>query len=85
MHYLNMKGDEWKRYTYPNQKLLAGLENNIQNIHRGANHFQYTILDRFRQHCQQAQDNKELRIKFICGEMTETKYENATIEKRYTI
>ena len=67
----NMKGDEWKRYTYPNQKLLAGLENNIQNIHRGANHFQYTILDRFRQHCQQAQDNKELRIKFICGEMTE--------------
>ncbi len=67
----NMKGDEWRRYTYPNQKLLAGLENNIQNIHRGANHFQYTILDRFRQHCQQAQDNKELRIKFICGEMTE--------------
>lgn len=67
----NMKEDEWKRYTYPNQKLLAGLENNIQNIHRGANHFQYTILDRFRQHCQQAQDNKELRIKFICGEMTE--------------
>ena len=65
------KGDEWKRYTYPRQKLLEGLENNIQNIHRGANHFQYTILDRFREHCQQAQDNKELRIKFICGEIDE--------------
>ena len=64
--------EEWKRYTVGGQDTLVGLDNNIQNLHRGANHFQYTIIDRFRQHCQQAQDNKELRIKFICGEIDES-------------
>ena len=73
----NLLGDivsnngEWNRYTRGGQNALEGLDNNIQNLHRGANHFQYTIIDRFRQHCQQAQDNKELRIKFICGEIDE--------------
>ena len=64
--------EEWKRYTVGGQDTLVGLDNNIQNLHRGANHFQYTIIDRVRQHCQQAQDNKELRIKFICGEINES-------------
>ena len=75
------QGNEWKRYTYPNQSILAGLENNIQNIHRGANHFQYTILDRYRQHCQQAQDNKELRIKFICGEIKEDQIKTQLLKR----
>ena len=72
---------EWNRYTRGGQNALEGLDNNIQNLHRGANHFQYTIIDRFRQHCQQAQDNKELRIKFICGEIDETNMKTQLLKR----
>ena len=83
----NLLGDivsnngEWNRYTRGGQNALEGLDNNIQNLHRGANHFQYTIIDRFRQHCQQAQDNKELRIKFICGEIDETNMKTQLLKR----
>ena len=83
----NLLGDivsnngEWNRYTIGGQNALEGLDNNIQNLHRGANHFQYTIIDRFRQHCQQAQDNKELRIKFICGEIDETNMKTQLLKR----
>ena len=65
--------NSWSRYTRGGPKTWDGMQNTIQSLHRGANHFQYTILDRHREHCQQAQDNKQLRIKFICGEITEEK------------
>ena len=73
--------EEWKRYTIGGQSTLDGLDNNVQNLHRGANHFQYTIIDRFRQYCQQAQDNKELRIKFICGEIDETNMKTQLLKR----
>tara|TARA_B000000475_G_scaffold257640_2_gene239043 strand:- start:740 stop:2398 length:1659 start_codon:yes stop_codon:yes gene_type:complete len=73
-------------HTYERYKKLwdnwyNGFESIINFAHRGANHFQYTILDRFRQHCQQALDNKELRIKFICGEINEEKMKTQLIKK----
>ena len=69
----SIKDDSWKRYTQGGGNTWDGIQNTIQSLHRGANHFQYTILDRHREHCQQAQNNKQLRIKFICGEITEEK------------
>ena len=50
-------------------------------MHRGANHFQYTILDSMRQTLQRNRDNKDLRIKFIVGEITENKMKSTLISR----
>lgn len=46
--------------------------NKIMELHRGATHFQYAILDPMREAIQENNDNQELRIKFIIGEIDET-------------
>ena len=72
----------YNRYTRYDLAWYDGMfRKDIRNIHRGAQHFQYAILDRFRQHCQHALDNKELRIKFICGEIDEDKMKTQLIKK----
>jgi len=53
----------------------------IMKMHRGANHFQYTILDSMRQTLQRNRDNKDLRIKFIVGEITENKMKSTLISR----
>ena len=87
---VNKTNSEWDRYRHKTfiTQLQAGritvfeaIKLNIQRLHRGANHFQYTIIDRFRQHCQQAQDNKPLRIKFICGEIDEKEMKTQLIKR----
>jgi len=59
----------YKRFT----DLPVEMEINycVQRLHRGASHFQHTVLDTYRARCQHNQDNKQLRLKFICGEITE--------------
>ena len=76
------KDETYSRYTNFGYQWWEGMfKKDIRFLHRGAQHFQYTVLDRFRQHCQQALDNKELRIKFICGEINEEKMKTQLIKK----
>lgn len=58
----------YKRFT--DASVQTEIDYCVQRLHRGANHFQHTVLDRCRTRCQQNQDNKRLRIEFICGEIT---------------
>ena len=51
--------------------LWVCIKKSMYNIHRGAGHFQDTLLNRLRQDCQNTVDNQTLRIRFICGEITE--------------
>lgn len=81
---LHVKANDetYNRYTRQDINWFEWMfKKDVRSLHRGALHFQYTILDRFRQHCQQALDNKELRIKFICGEMDEAKMKTHLIKK----
>jgi hypothetical protein len=48
--------------------------NLIMNLHAGCAHFQYWELDRLRRNCQTASDNKPLRIKYLCKEITEKQF-----------
>ena len=78
---LNVRLPSRDKYTCYGTQYWEGMTNYIQSLHRGANHFQYTILDRIRGDCQQAQDNKQLRIKFICGEITEDKMKTTLLKR----
>ena len=53
----------------------------IYDIHRGANHFLETILNRFRTDCQNAVNNQTLRVKFICGEITEEQMKTTLLKR----
>ena len=53
----------------------------LMHIHRGATHFQFTVLDPIRQKLQNNRDNQDLRIKFITGEITETKMKSQLIAR----
>ena len=87
---VNKTNSEWDRYRYKTfttqlrdgkVTVFEAMKLNIHRLHRGAQHFQYTIIDRFRQHCQQAQDNKQLRIRFICGEIDEKEMKTQLIKR----
>ena len=78
---LQVNDDTYKRYKKRGRDYFEGISRNTSDIHRGGQHFQFTILDRFRQQCQQALDNKELRIKFICGEIDETQMKTQLMKK----
>lgn len=78
---LNARLPNREKYAVHASSYWEGMSNTIQSIHRGANHFQYTILDRFRGDCQRAQDNKQLRIQFICGEITEDKMKTTLLKR----
>jgi len=87
---VNKTNTEWDRYRYKTFTahmqagritVFEGMKLNIRRLHRGAQHFQYVIIDRFRQNCQQAQDNKPLRIKFICGEIDEKEMKTQLIKR----
>ena len=43
----------------------------IMHLHAGAAHFQHWELDKVRRDCQNAANNKPLRIKYLCKEITE--------------
>ena len=43
----------------------------IMRLHAGVAHFQHWELDRLRRDCQNAGNNKPLRIKYLCNEITE--------------
>ena len=43
----------------------------IMGLHSGCAHFQHWELDRLRRDCQNAADNKNLRIKYLCKEISE--------------
>ena len=45
----------------------------IIQLHQGCGHFQHWELTRLRRACQNASDNKDLRIKYLCKEITEAK------------
>tara|TARA_R110001592_G_scaffold5033_3_gene27599 strand:+ start:4769 stop:6436 length:1668 start_codon:yes stop_codon:yes gene_type:complete len=80
--YVKAHDETYSRYTNFGYQWFEGMfKKDIRFLHRGAQHFQYTVLDRFRQHCQHALDNKELRIKFICGEINEEKMKTQLIKK----
>jgi len=80
--YIKAHDETYSRYTNFGYQWFEGMfKKDIRFLHRGAQHFQYTVLDRFRQHCQHALDNKELRIKFICGEINEEKMKTQLIKK----
>ena len=53
----------------------------LMHVHRGASHFQFTVLDPIRQKLQNNRDNQDLRIKFIIGEITETKMKSQLIAR----
>ena len=64
----------WIRYTAPghtSHQMFIGIQNSIGHIHRGANHNQHVTLYSLRTNCQRNRDNEDLRIKFICKEITE--------------
>jgi len=48
--------------------------NRVMKLHAGCNHFQHWELNRLRRDCQGLDQHKELRIKFLCKEITETKF-----------
>ena len=43
----------------------------VMQLHAGAAHFQHVELDRLRRDCQNANNNKPLRIQYLCQEITE--------------
>jgi len=43
----------------------------IMGLHNGCAHFQHWELDRLRRDCQNAANNKNLRIKYLCKEISE--------------
>ena len=45
--------------------------NKIMQLHNGCAHFQHWELDRLRRNCQNAGDNTNLRIKYLCKEISE--------------
>ena len=47
------------------------LTTSIMHLHAGVAHFQHWELDRLRRDCQNAGNNKPLRIKYLCNEITE--------------
>ncbi len=49
------------------------ISTDVMRLHAGCAHFQHWELDRLRRACQTASDNKDLRIKYLCKEITETK------------
>lgn len=51
------------------------------SLHRAANHFQQVDVDDMRGYCQSLRDNQDLRIKYMCKEITEKKLIN-TIMRR---
>ena len=53
----------------------------LMALHRGATHFQYTILNPIRQKLQTNRDNQDLRIKFILGEIMEAKMKSQLISR----
>lgn len=86
--------EEWIRYTGPGTKpkqLWKGIKNTIYNIHRGTMHLQDVTLDTLRRDCQHEVENEDLRIKFICKEITEDGIKktlmkrNKTFEKKHTV
>ena len=58
--------------TDPYKSSVVG--NLILKLHGGCAHFQHWELDRLRRNCQVAADNKPLRIKYLCKEITEKKF-----------
>jgi len=55
-------GDPYKSTT---------LSNLVMELHSGCAHFQHWELDRLRRDCQNAANNKNLRIKYLCKEISE--------------
>ena len=53
----------------------------LMTLHRGATHFRFTVIDPIRQKLQNNRDNQDLRIKFIIGEITETKMKSQLISR----
>ena len=45
----------------------------ITDLHRGCAHLQHYEINALRRACQRAKDNTHLRIKYLCGEITEDK------------
>ena len=85
--------EDWIRYTAPGRKpkkIWRGIKNTIYNMHRGAMHLQHVTLDRLRRDCQHEVENEDLRIKFICKEITEDGMKktlmkrNKAFEKKHT-
>ena len=54
-----------------NKLTSCAISDEIMLLHAGAAHFQHWELDKIRTHCQTAGNNKQLRIKYLCKEITE--------------
>ena len=64
-----------------NGQLLVDNIKKTQNIHRGAQHFQHTVLDPIRRTIQQNRDNEDLRIKFIMKEVNEKQLKTTLLKR----
>lgn len=54
-----------------NKLTSCPISDEIMLLHAGAAHFQHWELDKIRTHCQTAGNTKQLRIKYLCKEITE--------------
>ena len=53
----------------------------LMKIHRGLTHFTHYELDRYRRTCNNIANNQQLRIKFICNEITEDNFKSTLIQR----
>ena len=53
----------------------------LMRIHRGLIHFTHYELDRYRRTCNNIANNQQLRIKFICNEITEANFKSTLIQR----
>ena len=61
-------------------------EKTMLDLHRGVNHFTHVEVDRFRRICNNVTNNQQLRIKYICDEISEESFKSTLIkrDKKYT-
>jgi hypothetical protein len=63
---------------------IRDVVNYVPMLHRGAQHFQHTILDPIRREIQQNRDNEDLRVRYIMKKITEDNFKTTLIKRDNT-
>ena len=69
-----------EQYKMKDQYLINNVKK-TQSIHRGAQHFQHTVLVPIRRNIQQNRDNEDLSIKFIMKEVDEKQLKTTLLKR----
>lgn len=73
-HYVN-------KFNSFNNWWINDAANYLPMVHRGAQHFQHTILDPIRRDIQRNRDNEDLRVLYIMKEITEDNFKTTLIKR----